>query len=58
MKQKVWNSGGTHQCNAPNLIQAVKNIKKTYAQGGFIVEWLLMDGKFEVLQGDIANLGI
>ena len=36
----------------------VKNICNTYAQGGFKVDWILMDGEFETLQGEIASLGI
>ena len=40
------------------LLHAIKNIRNTYAQGGFKVDWMLMDGQFENLQGDIANLGI
>ena len=40
------------------LLRAIKNIRNTYAQGGFKVDWMLMDGQFENLRGDIANLGI
>ena len=40
------------------LLHAIKNIRNTYAQGGFKVDWMLMDGQFENLRGDIANLGI
>ena len=43
---------------ADHLICAIKNIRNTYAQGGFKVDWILMDGQFENLRGDIANLGI
>ena len=40
------------------LLCAIKNIRNTYAQGRFKVDWMLMDGQFENLQSDIANLGI
>ena len=43
---------------AEHLLHAIKNIRNTYTQGGFKVDWMLMDGQFENLQGDIANLGI
>ena len=31
------------------LLQAVKNIHNTYAQGVFKVDWILMDGQFETI---------
>ena len=40
------------------LLLAAKNIWNTYAQGGFKVDRILMDGQFETLQGEIASLGI
>ena len=43
---------------AEYLLLGVKNICNTYAQGGFKVDWILMDGEFETLQGEIASLGI
>ena len=43
---------------AEYLLLAVKNICNTYAQGGFKVDWILMDGQFETVQGEIASLGI
>ena len=41
-----------------SIIQAIKNIKSVYAQRGFTVTVMNMDGKFEDLREDIISLDI
>ena len=43
---------------SPTIIQAIKNIKSVYAQRGFIVTIMNMDGEFEHLHEEISLIGI
>ena len=42
----------------PMLLDAVKKIQQVYQHRGFEVVYLLMDGQFEPICGDLASLGI
>jgi hypothetical protein len=41
---------------AKTLINAVLQVKRIYAQRGFIVTEIAMDGKFEPIRGDLADI--
>ena len=43
---------------SPTIIQVIKTIKSIYAQRGFIVTLMDIDGEFKHLQEDISLLGI
>jgi hypothetical protein len=43
---------------AETLVKAVKSVVSIYRRGGFQVTTALMDGEFEVLRGDLADIGI
>jgi len=40
------------------ILTAIKQVKSMYMRRGFIIQTLLMDGQFESLRGDIADLQI
>ncbi len=40
------------------LIAAIKQVKQIYMRRGFIIHTILLDGQFESLRGDIADLHI
>ena len=40
------------------IMMAIKNVHNIYSQGEFTLAWLLMDGQFEPMRGEIAGLGI
>ena len=39
-------------------MKGIKHVCDIYKQGGFTVDWILMDGQFEPLQGEITSLGL
>ena len=43
---------------APTILHTIKNIKDVYAQRGFIIPMINMDGKVENLQNNMSLLGI
>ncbi len=43
---------------AKNLLLGIKKIIKLYRRAGFKVEAVLMDGEFEVLRDDLAEIGV
>jgi hypothetical protein len=44
--------------NGTTLITGLKQVKAIYAKRGFIITSVLMDGQFDSLRGDIADLQI
>lgn len=40
------------------LLSAIKSVTQVYWRAGFKVTMALMDGKFETLRGDLANMNI
>jgi Reverse transcriptase (RNA-dependent DNA polymerase) len=44
--------------NSASLIKGIRNIVKIYQRAGFKVNSALMDGEFEPLRGDLAEMGI
>ena len=42
----------------PMLLDAVKKIQQVYHCHGFKIIYLLMDGQFEPIHGDLSSLGI
>ena len=47
-----------NQQNGTRLTAIIKQVKSMYVKQGFNLTALLMDGKFESLQGDLASLNI
>jgi hypothetical protein len=43
---------------ATTLLVAIKQVKRAYAQRGFALRTMLLDGQFEPLQADLAGIGI
>jgi hypothetical protein len=41
-----------------NLVKAIKSIVQIYRQAGFKVTMALMDGEFDKIRGDLADMGI
>jgi hypothetical protein len=40
------------------LLTAIKQVKRAYAQRGFALRTMLLDGQFEPLRADLAGIGI
>jgi hypothetical protein len=40
------------------ILAAIKQVKEVYHKRDFVVTTMLMDGQFDVLQGDLANMQI
>jgi hypothetical protein len=38
------------------ILAAIKQVKEVYHKRGFVVTTMLMDGKFDFLRGDLANM--
>ena len=45
-----------HDVKEPTLVKGIKHVRDIYKQGGFNVDWVLMDGQFEPC--DITSLGL
>jgi hypothetical protein len=43
---------------APTLLESIKQVRNFYAQRGFRIVNCIMDGQFETLRGDLADLNI
>jgi hypothetical protein len=43
---------------AKTLLTAIKQVKRAYAQRGFALRTMLLDGQFEPLRADLAGIGI
>ena len=44
--------------NIPTLVKAIKAVATVYKRAGFHVTTSLMDGEFEAMHGDLADIGI
>ena len=40
------------------IMMAIENVCNIYSQGGFSLAWLLMEGQFEPMRGEMVGLGI
>ena len=47
-----------HDVKGPTLVKGIKHVRDIYKQGGFNVDWVLMDGQFEPLCGNITSMGL
>ena len=43
---------------APTILATLKQVQSIYARQGFIIQTLLMDGQFEFLRANTANMGM
>ena len=42
----------------PTLLQSIKQVRNYYAQRGFRIVNIILDGQFEPMQGDLKELSI
>ena len=47
-----------HNCHLPSLISGIKSMATMYRQAGFRIAAAKMDSEFELMHGDLADLGI
>ena len=44
--------------NIPTLVKEIKSVATVYRRAGFRIMTAKMDGEFEAMRGDLADLGI